>query len=213
MSSTGRSDSRSEDSLLTPEPTTPGSGCAAVVAAVAVGSGGAAPVGSGGVSLPVAADAVASEGPWEAAGGAAGPAATAATPPAAGSAWSEPGRGALVAWSERWNRGFSCLDSICPSALGLAAFQVASSTMEPVAPSRTWTTASWDVPLSRVVTRTTASSFIPSASAWYAGSVPRATPYFCASSWRRLSGTVTPLRALTAALPATAALGPVASTP
>jgi hypothetical protein len=97
--------------------------------------------------------------------------------------------------------------------LALGAFQVASSTMAPVAPSRTCTTASWAVPLSMVVTRTTASSFIPRASAWYAGSVPSATPYLCASSWRRLSGTVTPLSALTAAFPATGALGPVASTP
>src|SRR5262249_58900979 len=133
--------------------------------------------------------------------------------PAAGTAWSDPGRGALVLPSERWNRGFSCLDSICPSALAFGAFQVASATIAPVDPSRTCTTASCAVPLSKVVTRTTASSFIPRASAWYAGSVPSATPYFCASSWSRLSGTVTPFSALTAAFPAAGALGPVASTP
>ena len=144
---------------------------------------------------------------------AAGAAATAATPPAAGTAWREPGRGALVPPRERWNRGFSCLESICPSALAFGAFQVASSTMAPLEPSRTCTTASWAVPLSMVVTRTTASSFIPRASAWYAGSVPSATPYFCAASGSALSGTATPFSAPTAALPATAALGPVASTP
>ena len=70
--------------------------------------------------------------------------------------------------SDFWNRGFICFDSVCPRALPLDAFQVASSTMAPVDPSRTCTTAIWLVPLSRVVTRTTASSFIESESARYA---------------------------------------------
>ena len=198
--------------MLTLEPTTPGSVCAAAADAVALGSGVAAPVGSGGASVPAAADAAAPGAACAAEGAAAaGAAATAATPPA-GTAWSEPGRGALVPPRERWNRGFSCLESVCPSALAFGAFQVASSTMAPLEPSRTCTTASWAVPLSMVVTRTTASSFIPRASAWYAGSVPRATPYFCAASGSALSGTLTPFSALTAALPATAALGPEART-
>src|SRR5262245_33014717 len=125
MSRTGRSDSRTEDCVLTLEPTTPGSVWADAAEAVAVGSGGAAPVGSGGLS-PVGAAAPGATGATCDAGAAAaaGAAATAATPPAAGTAWSDPGRGGLVVPSERWNRGFSCLDRICPSAFAFAAFQV-----------------------------------------------------------------------------------------
>jgi hypothetical protein len=172
MSSAGRCDSRGQAaSPLTVPPRCPVD-CAAAEVAAAVGSGGAAPVGSGGS---------AGSGPGPKAAAAEGVAATAATPPT-GTGWSEPVRGAFVPASERWKRGFSCLDSTCPSALLLGAFQVASSTMAPVAPSRTCTTASWLAPLSRVVTRTTASSFIPSASAWYAPSVPSVCPYFWASS-------------------------------
>ena len=73
-------------------------------------------------------------------------------------------------------RDFSCLVSVCPRALASGAFQVASSTTFPVAPSRTCTTATDPSGLSKVLMRRTACRFMVAASAWYAPSVPSRRP-------------------------------------
>src|SRR5215813_6477738 len=167
MSSVGRSDSRWTMLSVDLLPTTPGS------------ASGAAEVGRGGVSGAGCA-ATGSEGAAGAAVGelaaATGAAATAATPPTAEGGGKVPGGGARVEASDFPKRDLSCLVRVCPSALVLGAFQVASSTTFPVAPSRTCTTATEPSGLSKVDTRSTAWRFIPTASAWYAASVPSCAP-------------------------------------